>query len=857
MSLSHLEALFEYAVELDDGQREQFLDELASDSQSIADGLRCLLLADRTHATAPKLQWSGTAARLLPGATVGGFSVREWIASGGMADVYLAERAAGSAVQRVALKLLKNEIDPRMRARMTAEQSTLATLDHPGIAKLIEAGIVDRRPYVAMAYVDGVPIDTYADAHRCSLRARVELVLAVCDALAAAHASLIVHRDIKASNVLVTDQGHVQVIDFGIAKSLDVERDLRETSPTARFFSPHYAAPEQWRGRAHTVAVDVYGAGALLYELLCGATLFDFSQLSFSEMERHVAEVLPKRLDLRFGELADAERARISAGCARSEAALSTELRNDDLNAILQKCLRKEARSRYSTIDAFSADLRLFLGGFPVAARRGSAAYRMRKFVQRNWKPLSVAAVVCGISLAGLATFLQLDRARRSESERADAVGGVLLEAVRSADPTNTLGLKITAAEILANSERILSTESTNVPPATRAQFLVSIAGTYEQLGDAKRALAILDRAAIPDSAPSTEHLFVKARAIRALEELEAAKKILQGIPAADLTTEVRIELELAQVEYSAGEYKEMNARMTNLLARLPLKEHRKLEEDVRYWHAISLSATGEYSKAVDALQSLLKDQQASQADVLRIQRTMTRMVNEYNRLGSDELVLPLQEKIDRINAEVFGEDSFQYRSRGSNSAYFLARQGKLKEGLARIDDALAAMDERLGPNHRRTVMLGFDAALLHEASPAGPARALSLYRKVIDGSAVAFSADHPNRFLFHVAYAFFALETGDVDTTLRLCDEALAIADRNKTVQDWDLFAAVKALQVSARWRQDPTPEFERRVRAEFARLAVLVNDGKVEPQTLEKTQLLQKNLGKAGLTFAVTESL
>lgn len=506
-------------------------------------------------------------------------------------------------------------------------------------------------------------------------------------------------------------------------------------------------------------------------------------------------------------------------------------------------------------MDALGADLRAFRDGFPVLARRGSTAYRIRKYVRRNWKPLAGSALALCLLFAGLMTLTRLDSARRSESQRADAVGGVLLEAIRSADPSNTLGVRVTAADILANAERLLSAQS-SVPASTRSGFLVSIASTYAQLGEARRALSILDRAIVPGIEPTAEHQFAKARAKRSLEALDEAREILNKIAATDSTTAANVAIELAQVDYSAGKYQQMSSRLKKLSNNIH-QHDTKLQHDIRYWQAVATSASHDFAAAAQLLNSLATDQKHRGEDPLRLARTLQRLSTEYIRADDHAKARSALTEAMRLISQVFGKDSFQYRTLESNLAFVLIAQGDIPGALRRVDSALGAMEEWLGTNHRRTAMMTFDAAMLHEESPDGPARALTLYGQAIDRSAVAFDTNHPNRFLFHITYAFFALESGDIETTLKLCEAADAIARNTETVREWDLFPALQALHSAARWRGAASPEAERDVRRRFATLASLLAENKLGPQTLDKVRALQTDLEKLGMRFVAAEKL
>jgi len=293
------------------------------------------------------------------------------IGAGGMGSVYLAERSDGEIQQKVAVKLLRADSErPGWRERFLRERQFLASLDHPAIARLIDAGHTkDGSPYLVMEYVDGVPIDVYAES--IGLREKLALFVLVCEGVSHAHSQLIIHRDLKPSNIFVTASGQPKLLDFGIAKLLDQDDS---TQTMDRLLTPNYASPEQVLGAPQTTASDVYSLGAVLYKILTG------------ESPRE-AETPATRLE------ADVP---------------------SDVEYILRKALRREPPERYASAEAFANDIRAFLEFRPVQARSGDVWYRTRKFVRRYWLPVSAAAV----AIVSLAAGAALANHARTVAER-------------------------------------------------------------------------------------------------------------------------------------------------------------------------------------------------------------------------------------------------------------------------------------------------------------------------------------------------------------------------------------------------------------------------------------------------------
>lgn len=314
--------------------------------------------------------------RETPNMRCGPYRLIQVIGRGGMGTVYLAERVDGEVTQRVAVKLLKSGADdPWLRERFLGERQILATLSHANIARLLDAGHrQDGQPYLIMEYVDGTAIDVYTSGF--SIRQKVALFLKVCSAAGYLHRNLVVHRDLKPNNILVTSEGEPKLLDFGIAKILDLPTD--STMAGMRMLTPDYASPEQVAGGLVSTATDIYSLGAVLYRLLTGQSPHQFSDNSPAAIASAIStgEITPP------GKFEP-----------RSKG---------DLEIILMKALRKEPQERYGTTEQLADDLQAFLESRPVSARSGNYWYRARKFLRRSWVPASAATLVIASLTAGL-----------------------------------------------------------------------------------------------------------------------------------------------------------------------------------------------------------------------------------------------------------------------------------------------------------------------------------------------------------------------------------------------------------------------------------------------------------------------
>ena len=334
-----------------------------------------------------------------PPERVGPWRIVHELGRGGMGTVYLAERADGQFEQRVAVKIVTRGMDSAaIVRRFHAERQILARLDHPNISRLIDGGVTDDgRPYFVMELVEGVPFLQYCREHQASIAKRIELFNTVCDAVEHAHRHLILHRDIKAENVLVDANGKAKLVDFGIARLLDPEGQPG-SSPTEagnRVLTPQCCSPEQMRGESLTTASDIYSLGLLLYEALADRPAYEVGGLPFAEQVRVVCDVQPRRPS----EVAPAAVARRLRG---------------DLDNIVLKAIDKDPSRRYARAAELAADLQRFLDGRPVAAKPATMFYRARKYSRRHWRGLAVAgAATIVVAVAVSNALVQGRRAQR------------------------------------------------------------------------------------------------------------------------------------------------------------------------------------------------------------------------------------------------------------------------------------------------------------------------------------------------------------------------------------------------------------------------------------------------------------
>ena len=582
-----LEPLLDHALDLSDAERDQWLSELSVSSPDVATELTSLLSGDiqaeRSGFMAQPIAVS------LGGLELGAYTLVEPIGHGGMGSVWLARRADGRFEGRAAVKLLNlARLSPSGQARFRREGSVLARLTHPGIARLLDAGVgPSGQPYLVLEYVDGQPIDAYANARGLGVDARIRLVLDVIAAVGHAHANLVVHRDLKPSNILVTRDGAVKLLDFGIAKLLDDGHADPHTALTAeggRAFTPDYAAPEQVRDGVITTATDVYALGVLLYVLVSG---------------RHpTAEGCASPVD-EMRALFDVEPARLGAG---------------DLDNILAKALRKDPRERYQTVAALGQDLERLLRHEPVSARRDSIAYRARMFARRHRGAAAGAAAVAAVLVA--ATVFSLAKMHDAQRQRDAAV-----EATRRANAqaefqsvlVSQVGDRpITMKEILDRGRTALEGEYA-AHPRLLAPLLLQLSDQYGALNDTRVRGELVARAESLAAATRDSATLLEARCdefdnLRADGKYDAAHQLLHTLAPsfehADPRAASACLAEAAQLEVEAGPPERAVSDSRRALA---LRDSIGLTDDMTYVGMLSTSAdalyaNGRYRDAVEAL---------------------------------------------------------------------------------------------------------------------------------------------------------------------------------------------------------------------------------------------------------------
>jgi serine/threonine-protein kinase len=491
------EDLFAEALERAAPERRAFVEEAAGGDESLRDEVLALLGA---HASAgdfletDAITAAAAARDPLPGTRVGPWRLGDCIGAGGMGRVYAGHRDDGAFEQRVAIKVVRHGFDTdELLARFRRERAVLARLEHPNVARLLDAGVTeDGRPCIVMEFVDGAPIEPWCDERRCAVPARLRLFAQACDAVAAAHRRLIVHRDVKPANLLVTAEGTVKLVDFGIARLLDGPADGGPADPSVtsaggRVLTPAYASPEQLRGEPPTTATDVFSLGVVLHRLLTGEHPWPIEEWR-SEARR------TRRASAAF-EAGGRDAAARAAARSATPAQLARRLRGD-LDRIVAKALAADPAERYGGAADLGADVMRSLRNEPILATPPSTVDRARKFVRRHRAAVAVTAGAAALLLVALvvtATALAQARAEASFATSLTDYFGRLLAQVDpwSDEPVTSIPRETKLVDVAIRASESVGEEFA-AKPELEAAIRQTLGRTFTALGMLEEAEAEL-----------------------------------------------------------------------------------------------------------------------------------------------------------------------------------------------------------------------------------------------------------------------------------------------------------------------------------------------------------------------------
>jgi serine/threonine protein kinase/tetratricopeptide (TPR) repeat protein len=754
-----LQELFSKAVEMPQGERETFIARETADEPSMRDELMELLACDRGGSTGPLTHALGAAIdatsrdrrKALVGRVVGNYKLVSVLGHGGTGTVYLGERADRQYSAQVAVKIVDTgQVHGDLGLRFRAERQILASLNHPNIARLLDAGeTTEGQPFLVMEYVHGEPLDRYCDRQQLDVRARLQLFVEICSAVQYAHQNLIVHRDLKPANILVTSEGMPKLLDFGIAKLLDAGDSasvLALTRMNDRLLTPEYASPEQILGRPVTTASDVYALGVVLYELMTGLRPYVVpASASQLELERSICVTDPVRPSgavrraMETGPLhGHSEISSVAAARGITAEKLHRRLLGD-IDSIVMRALRKEPQHRYSSVEQLAADVRRYLTREPVIARQGNWIYYSQRFIRRHAFGVSAGAAFLAFIIAFAVTMSvqtqriaqERDRAAQ-EGKRAETVSDFMIEIFSWSEPATHQGRAMTARELLDSAGTRIRGDLQQ-QPEVRARLLEAIGRAYRRQNEYERAITYLEdalriRREMPDADGT--------KTANVLTELAIALRMSGDLVSADRTLQQALALTKQHSDNRSETYAKLltNLGRGQLMAgNLPLARQ-YLEESLKLNRELFGSAHSEVANVLLELSGVF----LWQDDKPAAEKAVRQAIDIFVSNGTQPL------HPDLVMAKMRLGDVLLY-------------QNRVNEAEPIFEETLAAMKKLYGPSSRR-VAETLDGLSLIKRAQGQMNEAEEYAREALTVNAAAMGENHHTTGYFRTSYAAILL---------------------------------------------------------------------------------------------------
>lgn len=865
-----IKALFEQASNLSAEQQQTFVIAQAKGDQIVIDKVLSMvatqtpeasddILVQQKHSLSQLVSDSVNEVFSQPevlniGDVVENFTILSCIGEGGMGSVFLAERSQADFSQFVAIKVIhRRQTDASSELRFKRERQILASLNHKNIASFIGGGeITQGQPYIILEYIAGVPITEYCASNSLTVKQRLRLFQQVLSAVSYAHQNFVVHRDIKPNNVLVTEEGEVKLLDFGIAKLIQPEPqtiNAELTQQQDRVLTPSNASPEQVLGESITTRSDVYGLGSLLMHMLTDQAVFDTTALSSRQIENLILEKTPNKP---------------SYTCSRSSTKLLKKragtLRGE-LDTIVLKALHKSPDRRYSSAEQFAEDIQRYLSNYPIIAKPDSAWYAISKFLQRNSMSSAIAALfIMSLMASSLIIFLQSEKITLErdtavqQAAIAEQTAKYLLDIFDSADPNVNDGEVTTAKMLLDSAYDKLNTLDTAA--LTKANLTLTLSRVYLRIGEYTKASSLMDRALnfaeqVPDDDPKKLELEFKVviergdLLITLGEYNEAANYFAQQLDLAKSSPKVKNQLPLPIYEFflyrlnyglaSAYGYQDKNQQaLEYYVTAMNLAESTaSLNEEylsVGYFgHGSVLRHLGKFEQSAEVLlKGIALERKIHVTSTLDLAHGLNQMASTLYNMGKYVEALPYaQEGLD-IRRKIHQYGNVEVVASLGMLANIYARTEQLDQAIIIRNESLEIIANTLGNEHPFFAQITYVLGRLYllngdyQNAQSNFLKAYSMF-KVVFNNENSLLAGPP------IGLGQVALLNGELHSALEHFQEALNILDKISAKPN-KMRTKAKGFQAVTRIRLDNTEQAKSDLKDAYAMMQALYTKQSVQ---------------------------
>ncbi|HRP91651.1 MAG TPA: serine/threonine-protein kinase [Ignavibacteriaceae bacterium] len=690
-----IKTIFFNAVELDGKEREAYLNDACKTPELKKEILTLISAHDKSETFLEEpivpLEPVSDNSNLFIGKTFGKYKIDKLIARGGMGLVYLGVRD-DEVKQQAAVKIINPGVaSDVVIKRFQTERQTLANLNHPNISRLLDGGITDDGiQFLIMEFIDGILIDEYCDKNNLNTKERLKLFLKVASVVEFAHQNLVVHRDLKPTNILITQDGEPKLLDFGIAKILSPEGGIIETVTHGGGWNltPEFASPEQIKGEAITTASDVYSLGIILYNLLTGHSPYKIKSVFHSDIRQIITQTEPTKPSEIIYQAIEKESVEKKIKIAPESISKTREASIDklhkkligDIDNIILMAIRKEKERRYSSVDNFADDIKRYLDDKPVKAHQDSFLYRTKKFAARN-KALVIPGIIIFLVInLGVAGFLwqgyvaakERDIAK-SEAEKSNRIKSFLLNMISAPDPIKK-GSEVKVIDVIQDASSKLSFELSN-QPQIEAEIRTMLGNTYQSLG-------------IYDSAKT---------------ELLKADIIIRNLYG-DKSKETAISTKsLGLIYHYEGDFEKAETYYKNSLDML-----KSIETKPSFERAIVLDTygtlmtdIGDYKKAEQLTEEALRIAESIKgSDDAEVAQIKNNLATSYNYLGKLDAADSLYKESLRVFRKLYGNFSIRVSSSLNNLAFIYIFKKDHSNALPLLMESLNIKKKILGVDH-------------------------------------------------------------------------------------------------------------------------------------------------------------